>query len=86
MTSLEFWMVKDRVSWPRVLLSRWGTAGKGSGEESHPGAALPDGPTGQATFLLDQNTSEHGWKGEAGVHRGQPVPGVNVLPKEAHPA
>lgn len=46
----------------------------------------PDGPPGPGHTPHGPASLDMGWEGEVGVPRSQPVPGVTVLPKEAHPA
>lgn len=36
--------------------------------------------------FLAKTCLDMGWEGEIGVPKGQPVPGVIVLPEEVHPA
>lgn len=54
-------------------------------------AALPLGsgqmvPLDRATSLLGKTCLDMGWEGEVGAPKGQSIPGVTVLPEEAHPA
>lgn len=54
-------------------------------------AALPLGsgqmlPLDRVTTLLGKTCLDMGWEREVGVPKGQSIPGVTVLPEEAHPA
>lgn len=68
-------------------------SGKGADEKGvssqQPARPLDSGqtvPVDQATSLLGKTCLDMGWVGEVGVPQGQPIPGVTMLPEEAHPA
>ena len=99
-TNLEFGMVKDRLSWPQALLFGWGVGVGGLWEKGLVRslslmAPLPNGPTGQATFLLDQNVStwlrRGSWGpqgpacswGDCAFRRGPPSLTGKILPHAA---
>lgn len=86
---------QGRASWPQHLVSGWGTAGLQEGADEkgvssqQPARPLDSGqtvPVDQATSLLGKTCLDMGWEGEVGVPQGQPIPGVTMLPEEAHPA
>lgn len=103
-TILEFGIVKDRASWPQVLLFSWGRWGVGAGvglwekglvRSLTLMAPLPNGPTGQTTFLLGQNVStwlqRGSWGpqepacswGDCAFRRGPPSLTGKILPHAA---
>lgn len=88
-------MVKTEHNMASTPRLRMGPAGfqKGAGEKGgSPQQAVLPLDSGQAvrvdraTSLLGKTCLDMGWEGEVRVPQDQPIPGMIVLPEEAHPA
>lgn len=80
------------ASTPRLGMGPAGLQ-EGAGEkEGSPQQAVLPLDSGQAvrvdwaTSLLGKTCLDMGWEGEVRVPQDQPIPGMTVLPEEAHPA